>query len=186
MYRLETALIKLASCPLLTSWYASRETIEIEQWSLFEAWADFGRTFLEAGMISVQVRTYLTRYIATLGDPHHSRNVFTHYILEAMQLVIYKSWDPHTLYISLESVLKKKITCFNYYGTKSFGVFFSGFLLQTQKYLVLHIYSKIKMIGLSLSNDQRIFFSIQTRGTLRTYVTPLRFKAPIPRSFTSW
>ena len=109
MYRLETALIKLASCPLLTSWYASRETIEIEQWSLFEAWADFGRTFLEADMISVQVRTYLTRYIATLGDPHHSRNVFTHYILEAMQLVIYKSWDPHTLYISLESVLKKNL-----------------------------------------------------------------------------
>lgn len=34
-----------------------------------------------------------TRYllIATIGDPHHSRNVFTHYILEAMQLVIYKS-----------------------------------------------------------------------------------------------
>ena len=50
-YRLGTALInKLASCPLLTSsCYASRETIEIEQWSLFEAWADFGRAFLEAG-----------------------------------------------------------------------------------------------------------------------------------------
>ena len=114
-YRLGTALInKLASCPLLTSsCYASRETIEIEQWSLFEAWADFGRAFLEAGMISVQLHTYLTRYIATLGDPHHSRNVFTHYILEAMQLVIYKSWDTHTLYMSLvESVLKKKTMYF--------------------------------------------------------------------------
>ena len=57
-----------------------------------------------------------TRYllIATIGDPHHSRNVFTHYILEAMQLVIYKSRDTHTLYMSLvESVLKKK---FMYFG----------------------------------------------------------------------
>ena len=74
-------------------------------WGLGWFWSSIFR-----GRHDISTSTYLTRYIATLGDPHHSRNVFTHYILEAMQLVIYKSWDTHTLYMSLvESVLKKKL-----------------------------------------------------------------------------
>ena len=77
-------------------------------WGLGWFWSSIFRGRAWYWWYMIQLGTYLL--IATIGDPHHSRNVFTHYILEAMQLVIYKSWDTHTLYMSLvESVLKKKL-----------------------------------------------------------------------------